>query len=380
MQLKRIGIAVLLLLPPALLDAETPGPTVLGAPGEPGEPWRIALRLGYFQQFDGGGIPWLNEDARVFQAMALLDAPAGKRDRISVRVLTDIVTSASIRREQNDSFRALQSGASGVVHVDGRLGWSHAFDGWTLGAHASASWDYAYRSLGGGLSASIKLLDDNATLRFGASGFWDTLAMIRFNGEDQPNDNRWTASANVGWTHILTPLTVLDVSLSFTGQGGFLAGQFNSVLAGGSEAAEMLPSARNRFSLTARLKQGIGWRHAIEVGGRYYLDDWGIHAGTASAEYALWLDSTKRWLLRGGYRFHVQQAARAYATSFAAPLSLMTSDPDLGGFFGHSGTLGLLVKSPFGPRGGDLDIEGNFYHRTTGLDLFWFSLGWKIEI
>lgn len=381
MQLSRRTVGLLGLL--ALTCA--PERALRNAQAEPPEPLRLGLRLGYFQQLDSGGISWLNEDASVFQALIMVDAPVGATDRISARVLTDIVSSASIRREQNDSFRALQSEASGVVHVDGRLGWSHRFDRWTLSVTGSGSWDYAYLSFGGGVSAAVRLLDDNATLRLGLVGFWDTLAMIRFNGEDEPEEHRWTVTAEAGWSHVLTPKTVLDVSVSHTAQGGFLAGQFNSVLMGGVEAAEVLPNSRQRTSATVRVKQGIGWRHALEIGARYYHDDWGVDAGTGTLGYELYLNQRRSVLLRMAYRLHGQDGAAAWGESFSAEKggaagTHVTSDPDLGPFLGHMGTLGLTLPRPFGEKGGKLDFEGSYYHRSNGLDMFWFSAGWSIDL
>ncbi|MFT5435255.1 MAG: hypothetical protein ACI9OJ_005972, partial [Myxococcota bacterium] len=225
------------------------------------EPVNVGLRLGYYQQIDNGGIAQVDEDGSVFQAIIMVDAPLTDRDSIHARVLTDIVSSASITRKHNPSYRAAQSGASGAVHVDFRAGYSHRFDTWELSLGGSGSWDYAYRSMGANLGASVSFLDKTATLRLGLSGFYDRVAMIRFNGEDDPDQTRWTIAANLGWSHILTPKTVLDLSLSHTTQGGFLAGQFNSVFLGSVEASEELPNSRNRTALTARIKQGIGDHH-----------------------------------------------------------------------------------------------------------------------
>lgn len=343
------------------------------------EPIKVGVRLGYFQQLDRGSVPWLNEDASVFSALILFDAPVSKTDRINATVATDVVSSASIRRDHNDTFRALQSEATGVVHVRGKLGWSHIEKAWSLALYGSGSWDYAYLSFGGGAKLSLKLLDDNASLRVGVRGYYDQLAMIRFNGEDDPDMVRWTATGEVGWTHILTPLTVLDVSLEHTAQGGFLAGQFNSVMVRTSEMAEILPTSRQRTTLSARIKQGIGQRHAIEAGVRYYHDDWGIDAGTAHFQYSVWLDRARAVLLRTGYRLHVQGAADAYRPSFENVADNMTSDPDLGDFWGHMATLGLTLEAPFGPNGGSLDFDANYYHRDSGLDMFWLTVGWNIS-
>ncbi|MFT7622955.1 MAG: hypothetical protein ACI9WU_002130, partial [Myxococcota bacterium] len=203
----------------------------------------------------------------------------------------------------------------------------------------------------------------------------------RFDGRDENDETRWTLATELGWTQILTSTTLLDLSVTHIAQGGFLAGQFNSVFVNGIEQAEMLPGDRQRTSVTARVKQAIGEQHAIEVGGRYYRDDWGIQAGTANLEYAVWLDAGKRFLLRPGYRLHVQGAADAYAPSFTAE-SLgtgHTSDPDLGDFTGHTGSLGFTMRHIFGDGTGDIDLSASLSTRSNGLQMAWGSLGYRIE-
>ncbi|MFT7625791.1 MAG: hypothetical protein ACI9WU_004982, partial [Myxococcota bacterium] len=164
------------LLIPLTIAANTPS-VLQEVQEEARQPWRIDLRLGYFQQEDSGGIPQVDENGSAFQGLILVDAPIGSRDRLSLKVMTDVVSSASITRAHNPSYRALQSEASGVVHVSGSLGWSHRFDALTLSASAGGSADYAYNGISGSLGVSVPLFGGASTLRLSTSGNFDTVAM-----------------------------------------------------------------------------------------------------------------------------------------------------------------------------------------------------------
>ena len=113
--------------------------------------------------------------------------------------------------------------------------------------------------------------------------------------------------------------------------------------------------SRSRTSLTARFKLGLREHDAVEIGGRWYADDWGIGAGTLDLRYGLSLDGG-RLLLEPRYRLHVQGEADYYQEEWSGDLpEYRTSDPDLGDFNGH--LLGL--KAHFIDR------------RLFGLDADW---------
>ncbi|MFT5435099.1 MAG: hypothetical protein ACI9OJ_005816 [Myxococcota bacterium] len=346
------------------------------------EPIDIGIRFGYYQQIDSGGIPQVDEDARVIQGVFIVDAPVTDRDTIHVNGLVDIVSSASITREHNKKYRVLQSGASGVVHGGGGIGYAHRFDELELSVGVTAAFEYAYYSLGSNLGLSVPLFEKTATLTWGISGFYDTVRMIRFNGEDEPDETRWTLGTNLGWSHILTPTTLVALSLSWTSQGGMLAAQFNSVFLGNREAAEVLPGSRHRGSATLRLKQGFAAHHSVEIDGRYYRDTWGVNAATFNTGYSVYLDAAHRLLLNLGYRVHLQDAADDHSEEFASTdtSQFHTQDPDLGAFIGHMATVGFTVADIFAADYGDADFEANYYHRDNGLDMFWFAIGYRFSL
>ncbi len=111
---------------------------------------RIATQSSYFRQFDRGGIEQVDESGWVVEDLILIDVPVSDHDRLSLRLMGDVISSASMERKHNQSFQSLQSEASINVHGNGRLGWRHAADDWDLGVWGGASWDYLYAAGGFG--------------------------------------------------------------------------------------------------------------------------------------------------------------------------------------------------------------------------------------
>lgn len=353
------------------------GGDALAKPGG-STPTTVSVKAAGIVQVDDGGNTRIDEDATIIEGIIVLDAKLTDADRLNVKVMADVVTAASMRREHNRRFRALQSEATGTVRIGGTLGYSHSFGDVDLSVRASVAHEYAYFSVGAGAALSVRLLDDNTTLSVNVDGFYDTVAMIRFNGDDEADTPRISMSAGLRWTQILTPEALLTLHAGYTRQDGFLAGQFNSVFVAGIETYEALPQVRDRASVTARFKHAVGDLDAVEVGARGYVDSWDVQALTADLRYFLHFSPEHQ--LELGYRFHLQGAAAYYASEFGKSAEFMTSDPDLGDFTGHMASLRFRWLTPNTPgRGGDWDVGLSYYFRDNGLHMAWLTLGYTFD-
>ncbi|MFT7582026.1 MAG: hypothetical protein ACI9MR_003707 [Myxococcota bacterium] len=349
--------------------------------GEPGDGQTIlTTKAATYVQIDSGGIEEVDEDGFVLEAIVFLDHDLGLTDRVSAKVLVDVVSSASITRDHNKNYRALQSGASGVTRVTGTLGWMHRFGDIDLSLHGSAAAEYAYTSFGGGATVSARLFEKNTTLSLGVDAYFDSVRMIRFNGDDEADEAKNSVTASLAWTQILSPLSLLNATAAYTRQDGFLAGQFNSVFTDDAgEDFEITPDARDRYSLTARYKHAVGSYDAIEFGGRVYNDSWGILGGTTDLRY--FLHASPEHLFELTYRFHRQGGADFYKPHFTTAQTLQTSDPDLGDFNGHMVGVHyrLLDLEKPGPAD-EFDIGLYGYLRDNGLTMVWLSLGFSWDL
>ncbi|NQU39490.1 MAG: DUF3570 domain-containing protein [Lentisphaerae bacterium] len=344
----------------------------------------LSIQFGYYEQDDGsderGGQPQLDEEAMVYEAIIVYDKALSESDRLKMKVVADVITSASQTREHNRSFRILQSSPSGNKRLEGGLEWQRAHEASGVGANLSFGGEWnAYFSLGYGWNGWRRLSPDGQTVLSGRlQGYTDYFQIKLYDGTEPGWDTRQTATTELGLTHILTPRTILNLTGHYTHQSGYLATTYNSVYILGLEEAELLPSARNRGAVAGRVRRSLSRWNAVELGYRYYLDDWGIDSHTVEARWLQYLFG-RRVIIEPNYRFYSQQGARYFATAFSDRPRFRTSDPDLGEFDAHGWGVDLRwVEAPLWPGGarrGDVSLGFSQVSRSDDLELFWITSG-----
>ncbi len=146
---------------------------------------------------------------------------------------------------------------------------------------------------------------------------------------------------------------------------------------------ERLPSSRFKLPIGMRFNYFVNEIISVRTYYRYYFDDWGVRAHTASIE--LPIKVSNQFTLYPTYRFYQQNAA-TYFGAFDTHLSTSkyyTSDYDLSAF--NSNQYGMGIKYTdifakakvldFGIK--SIDIRYNKYTRTNGLDAGIISFGMK---
>lgn len=362
---------------PAADQPPEPAPVPLPEPDRPGD---LTIKLSAYNQQDNGGIEQVDEDASVFEAVILARKQLTDTGTLSVRVLGDVVSAASIERAHNADWQAQQGGASGNYRIGLGAGWAERGDqiDWRIGVQFAT--EYAYLSTGATAGVTWNLPGRNTALSADLQVFLDTVDLIRFNGDEEGSEARDTYTLNLGWQQVLSPYDLLSLDLSHTEQSGFLATSYNSVFTPSDEYSEELPDSRSRTALTARWRHSFSSESAGEIGGRYYTDDWDLSAITLDVRYSQYLfDHTL--LLEPTYRLHLQEGAKYYRETWNDPLpEYRTSDPDLGDFTGHMIGLktGFLNNRLFGLKA-DWDVSLFAYDRDNGLTAFWIILGYRTE-
>ena len=355
---------------PAMEGADAPPIDLAGE--RPGE---LTIKLSGYHQEDRGGIAEVDETASVFEAVILAKKQLTDTGTLSVRLLGDLVSAASIERAHNAEFRAQQGGASGNYRAGIGAGWSEhgARIDWRVGGQIAT--EYAYFSTGLSGGATWHRPGSNTALSADVQIYRDTVELIRFNGENQGSDDRDTYTLDLGWHQVLSPADVLALDLTLAQQRGFLATSYNSVFPPSGEASEELPDNRVRTAITGRWRHSLSDISAAEIGARYYQDDWGVAAVTADLRYGRYLFD-RSLLLEPTYRLHVQQAADDYRETWSDPLpEFRTSDPDLGDFTSHTiGVQATFLDAPWFGERGDWDIALYGSDRDNGLRAFWIIL------
>ena len=343
----------------------------------------FSVQFGIFQQTDGaddlGGNPHIDEEETVYEAIIVLDKKLTDTDSIQYRFLGDLVSSASVTRETNPMFQVLQSHPSGSERGEIGVAWDRDEGKSKIGVNGSFSAESSlFFSLGFGLNFGRTLAGENASLRLGYQGYYDTFQYKRYDGVVDDYENRHTHTLDIGLTQIISPSSIFDVSLSHTLQTGFLSGTWHSVFVNGVEVSEVAPARRTRNALTLRFKQGIKENNSFELAYRAYDDTWGLQSHTWEISFSQYLNN-KSILLEPRYRYYDQKPAFFFDRTFNQSHAFMSSDPDLGDFKGRSAgiTGSLFGTSKLGRHKADVSLSMDYYQRSDGVDLFWTTLGYK---
>lgn len=331
----------------AILGAEEDGWAI--------EDFRFAFRYldqrgrGYQSKAEAGEQGPGREDIVVIQPMLYTLIRQSKSVRHQVYLPVDVVSSASTNAlDAVSSASAVTEAADLDVTTIVDLGEDSGFNV-RYGVH----WEEPMTSLffGGGLG--FEMAQDNATLGVNVLGIVDMFDTLMPDGHDTGLGVKWTGSANVTFSQLLSPTTVGWLSYGVTYQRGTLETTYNSVpIEGTTERLnELFPKTRLRHAASARIAQHIPpTRTTIRGGYRFYIDDIDIDAHTADVQVYQYLGP--HVLLSGSYRFHTQDAAAFWRTSVPEDFdetAPRTADSDLAAFDSHE--IGARVMYLFNPRG-----------------------------
>ncbi|WP_420538557.1 DUF3570 domain-containing protein [Maribacter polysiphoniae] len=277
-------------------------------------------------------------------------------------------------------------------------------------AYISSEYDYFSLGFGGGYT---RLFNERNT-QFGASfqvfldswnpqypvelrdGFFDS--RISGSGTYNPSfvafddETRNSYSLSLSISQILGKRLQGSIFLDLVSQKGLLStphqrvyfSDFNDFFIEDFQLAdgvEQLPDSRFKIPIGARLNYYLNDLIVLRSYYRYYSDDWGISAHTASLEVPVKLSD--KFTLYPNYRYYDQTAADYFYGKEAATSSLdfYTSDYDLSAFSSHQYGMGVRYKDifagtkvfTFGLK--TIDLRFNKYDRSDGLSSYIFSLG-----
>ncbi len=334
-----------------------------------------AFRLGYYDNDDNGdGNPFVDEALTVIEPIVLVDFNITDRLSVFSKFSHDWVSSASIERlseysnqsgASTDSYYGLDLGAGYELDEDNRVG-----------GFVSGSVEYDYRSIGFGGDYARDFAQKNATVKGAVNAYIDRVDVIRFDGSEPGSEDRISFSTSLGWYQILNRRTHAETGAIFSYQEGFLETAYNPVMIQDSqgnivdEIGEKLPDTRLRGSLFGRARYSLVPGTALELGGRLYLDSWGIFGVTVEPSVHHWIGESIGFDL--GYRFYTQTAADDFDDHFTSRKSHRTQDSDLADFDAH-GIHGTVIWQPLETLGLDLDVGYTF--REDGIDQLALSIG-----
>lgn len=307
-----------------------------------------------------------------------------KRDRvhnISLEMGIDHYTSAS-------SDKIDPSTISSASHADTRFYPSVSYSlqndnkGIIIGATGSYSTEFDYRSIGLGLNATKMSKDKNRELSLKLQGYFDSWTIIypvelrppgKYSGKGG-NDHspRNSYSASLSFSQVVNRRLQFALLADAIYQQGLLATRYQRVFfADNSENVENLPDTRFKLPLGLRMSYFLGDRFILRGFYRYYMDDWGIAAHTASLEIPVKINPFIS--VSPFYRYYTQTAADYFAAyKEHAPSEIFySSDYDLSAFNSQFFGAGIRFSPGKGVFGiahwNMLELRYGHYLRSTGL-------------
>lgn len=273
----------------------------------------------------------------------------------------DAVDATSSASRRNEAFEVDVRSAIERTEVD------------TITTRVTAHVEENLRSGTVGAGWRRSLADDNATVALSTNATFDYFEDRDQFGNRLGKAKRATLNANLAVSQLLSPTTVVDGSYGITHQRGDLSNGWNAVPVGMYRPTyELLPGSRTRHALAGRLSQHVPQtRSTVKLWYRYYQDDFEIRAYTVRLDAFQYLVP---WVyVRGGYRFHRQDAAAFFTTDHGLGRFhvLRTADSDLAAFDAHEWSVQLVTLQDVWT----VSAEVLRYMRTNDLAITALSFG-----
>jgi len=222
-----------------------------------------------------------------------------------------------------------------------------------------------YRGANGGLEGSWDLNNKLTTLSGGAGYTRDEIDPTEGQSARFPtriaHANNYEVNGYAGLAQVLGGETVLQSSVSFTYQNGYLSDPYKLVYVAGNTVNDSRPGNRRELAWVTRLRQNVVALDAVvHLDYRYYHDDWGITAHTA--ELAWYQTLPQSWALVPRVRWYSQSAADFYQPYYNAAQNngLYSSDYRLSPFGALSESFSVYK------RFGSWNLSLRYEHYSSG--------------
>lgn len=307
----------------------------------------VELRWSHYDDFQPGA-----ERMYVSSPALYWRSPLGERDALAVSLIADSLSGAS------PLFHDTLSGASGLGIRDfrraGDVAWTHWFEHWQLDAGVAFSDEADYDSVALRAGLSWSSADRNHTLRFALGASNDAIDSVNGLAVDR---FRRVREAEVGWTMVLSPVSLLALGLSTGDARGYHDDPYKPL--------DLRPHSRYPRTLTVRWNRHFrSIEGTLRLEGRYYSDNWEVDALSLDAQWEQPVAGA--WTLIPHLRYHTQSAAFFYAdppfgTGFVLDQPY-SGDTRLAAF--GAWTAGLAVRRQFAAQW-SAEWSFDFYRQDT---------------
>ncbi|MDB5277428.1 MAG: hypothetical protein JWR61_2383 [Ferruginibacter sp.] len=187
-----------------------------------------------------------------------------------------------------------------------------------------------------------------------------------------PSSPRYTYTGSLAYTQVINKNMQAALLMDVVGQNGYLSLPFHRVyLSDGTVHVENLPVQRYKLPIGFRLNYFAGDKVIIRSYYRYFTDDWGIKAHTASLEIPVKISPF--FSVSPFYRYYTQTASTYFAPyqKHATSDTYYTSNYAYSAFNSAYYGVGLHIAPPGGlwkSALSSLEIRYGHYTQTTDLN------------
>ncbi len=347
------------------------------------------LQVNINSYFDNFGVNVIYPEVSVQKAVSNTTSLSG-------RILTDVITAASMKCHFDSvySFENIKQGIDAYTSASKRtaggadntpdefrgefgLGLTQMFGDVSLALNNlySIEHDYSSETITGSLA--VPFAKKNTILQLGIVKSWD---------KNFPQTRIWTAkknalSSSLTLTQILGTGFIAQMELFYSYLNGFLSDPYQVVTIYNVDSnfvrlyETIEPSTRNRGAAGIRGIYRLSDLSSLELGYRYYTDDWNVKSHTLSGKYQR-LFHNNQIILGLSDRVYFQTKAFFFKDIYSVEEPYMTVDPKLNGVFSNEIELNLTMNGDLLPMINDdkaeMSARFQFYiRRTDSPD--WFS-------
>ncbi len=341
-----------------------------------------AIQVDFNSYFDNFGVSIIYPEVSFSKSLS-------EGTSINGRVLVDVITTASMKshfdsvysfvntKQGLDAFTSASKRThGGSDNIPDELRGEFGFGIVQLLGDATASLtnlysiehDYSSETIAGSLS--IPFAKKNTTIQLGIVESWD---------KNYPQTRTWTAdksvlSSTLTFTQIFSTDFIAQLELFYSNLSGFLSDPYQVVTVVNYDSSYLqkfepvYPDYRNRAAAGFRTLIRLADISSLQLGYRYYTDDWDIKSHTLSGLYQHQLFEDKL-LLGAGIRTYFQSKAKFFKAEYDKPEEFMSVDPKLNGIFSNEFEFNLSLNGSLIPiiENEKLELNGRFnlYIRKT---------------
>lgn len=321
-----------------------------------------------------------------------VNVPLDSANSLAISLGADFYSSAST--DNIDPFVSSESSSDVRFYGNGTYTRKNLKKHETYALGAGASAEYDYQSLSVNASFAKEWQRGNSELSINTQAFfdtWDAIFPYEMRGQvSLPTENRQSYNLQINFAQVITKRFQASISSEMVYMNGLLSTPFHRVYFKNNTGSdiERLPAKRLKLPLGVRANYFFGDFLVARTYYRYYTDDWGINAHTASIEVPvkIWRSFT----IAPFYRYHSQSASDQFAgyAQHEARQTFYTSDYDLSQFQSHKYGLGLryrplygLARIKWGVKKArqifvikSMSFRGGVYERSNGLNASFITL------